>query len=157
MRDGQRVSCVRNDLLGSEGVVLDAGNTGCSIRWETGPRTGAVDLVAHRHLVPTEGSRSISDEVDFSLDDGLVSFPAHQVMATRGVSGVYEAMVTEGHLDHLDSVAEEALELVASRLRRDPSFRQVISAVGDDQGDHLVAYATSRFLREALANADLEA
>jgi 2-hydroxy-3-keto-5-methylthiopentenyl-1-phosphate phosphatase len=71
-------------------------------------------------------------------------------MERSGPEGVFAQMAEEGHINLLADMAEEAIDLVASKLRRDPSFREVLGMMEDEDGDVFVRYAATHLLRENL-------
>lgn len=150
MRDGSRVAYLGDDHLGEEGVVLDAGNTGSSVRWD---RTGEIALVANRLLAELQTRDPFQESFDDSLDTpGLTNFSVARTMQESGPRGVFASMAREGHIDLLADVAEEAIDFVTSRLRQDASFREVVRLMDDADGDAFIRYAAVSLLRENLTD-----
>jgi hypothetical protein len=148
MRDGARVAFLGDDRLGDEGVVLDAGNTGSSVKWD---RTGEIRLESNRLLVEITPRDRFNESIDDCLDTpGLTTFAVAETMERSGPEGVFAQMAEEGHINLLADMAEEAIDLVASKLRRDPSFREVLGMMEDEDGDVFVRYAATHLLRENL-------
>lgn len=151
MRDGAQVIFAGYPTegidIGDTGVVFQAGTTGSHVRWKTGARKGQIDLVANDDLTVNGTDRSVLDD---SLEGGLTGrLEVRSVYERRGVVGVLNLMNEEGHLAAFDGYAEEALALIAARIRHDPSFIEVSSSLEPHETDELVEFATAQLLRDA--------
>lgn len=147
--DGARVAYAGEEGDGlsvdDRGRVLVAGMTGSHVLWQSGGLSGQITLTANHELTVLHGARPCD-----SLDSGgLVAFAVREVYDQGGDAGLLNALNDEGHLATLGSLAEEALGLVAARLREDPSFKEVLAQLDPDDGAEFVAFAASVVLRDA--------
>lgn len=152
--DGARVAYAGDGDDGlsvdDRGKVLSAGMSGSHVLWSTGSRTGEITLTANHDLVPVEGARIVYDDLDSGC---LVTFAVRDVHNRRGAAGLLNAMNDEGHLATTAALAEEALALVATRLRQDPSFKEVLAQLEPDDGAEFVTFAAAVILRDAFREA----
>jgi hypothetical protein len=103
-------------------------------------------LLANDDLVAQ--ATTSSDEVFFEspLIEGIA---VRSILDRRGELGLVAALQTEGHLSSIQAVAQEALESVASWVRKDPSMREVLAQLDADEGESLVSTIATQLLREA--------
>jgi hypothetical protein len=149
--DGQRVAFVGepwpdrapDHTLDDVGVVVAAGNTTSHVRWATGACKGQIEEVAHRDIVPV----NLSESIDAFAS--LVTFSAREIAETKGMDAVIDRLNREGHLASFEAIAEEALGLVATRIRSDPSILATMAQLDPDDGEELVSCATATLLRAA--------
>lgn len=151
--DGQKVSYVGHEgegtpKIGDLGQVVAVGNTASHVKWKTGSLKDEFREVDHMSIVPVAGQAEID-----TFSGGLLAFSARDVHAARGTDGVVDALNEAGHLGSFEAIAEEALGLVASRIRNDPSIREAMAAIGDEAGEDLVATAAVRLLSDAFGRA----
>lgn len=158
MRDGQRVSYVGLPLNGSSvgdvGKVLSASGAACHVLWTSGARQGQVDLVIDDCLVPVRSTKTstIADALDDSLhfESGLV-MSAAAIYEAEGAAGVINAMNEAGHLAGLSSIADDALTLVATRIREDEGIAAHLSSLDADERDQVIALTSAVLLRDAFS------
>lgn len=156
MRDGQRVSYIGFDadglVLGDQGRVISAGQDYSHVMWSTGTRVNCVDLVEDVNLVPTAKARAntVAAHLVDSLDVGpLVTLAVRETLDESGEAGLLNALNDSGHLSSLGQIAEDALEFVASRLRADGAFGEVLAQLDQNEASSLVSLASSVLLRDA--------
>ncbi len=156
MRDGQKVSYIGPDdeglTLGDVGQLISGGTRSSHVMWSTGVRSGLMMLVDNQDLAPA--GRSITaladDGLDDSLDVGSLDVTAaRDVFDMEGEAGLLSVMAEQGHLSSFSSIAEEAVTLVSTRIRNDPSFRAVAAHLDDEEADRLVSLATVVLVRDA--------
>jgi len=132
-------------VIDDKGKVLSAAGSGSHVMWSTGKRKGEITLTANVDLVAT---RTVAYEDDLD-SGGLVSVAVRDTYDSGGEVALLNALNEEGHLATFAPIAEEALQMVASRIRQDPSIREVLAQLDDDEGSGFVALAASVLLRDA--------
>ena len=141
LSDGQKVAYVgdpsADHQLGDEGIVVSAGPTGSHVRWTTGARVGSIDLM-HNLDVAAQG-RATSQP-------SQIGAQAHSVFDRRGPSGLVRALRSEGHLDCLGTVAEDAESYLAATLRQEPSMREVLSSFDPEEAEEILRAAMAELL-----------
>lgn len=150
LRDGQRVvymGYVDDSLLGVEGKILSCSDTSAHVKWAS----GRISLHATDELDPVAPGVTVESALDDSLDvgDGIGVLAAREVYEEHGPAGVLNQMAETGRLASFVEVAEEALALVANRIRLDPSFTQVIAQLGEEDGEQIVRLASAVLIRDA--------
>lgn len=135
--------------LGDQGRVLSADGGVCHVLWSTG-------AVAHQVTAHYESSLALAGRqvTDHGLEDslevgGLVTFSARNIFDTGGSPAVVNQMAEMGHLGSFRDIAEEAIALVAARVRQDPSVRAVTSALEDDEAEDVVRLASACLIRDS--------
>jgi hypothetical protein len=155
MRDGDPVfyagrSVTAGAAVGDEGDVLAVAGRAVHVKWTTGARAGLVSTEHEMDLEPRRAGVRDDHLVD-SLELGSLSVhAAREVYDEQGAAGVLQTMAEQGHLAGLAGLADEALSVVAARVRADPSFRAVTAVLDDDEGEALVRLASAVLLRDAL-------
>lgn len=152
--EGARVSYVGDgddDLaVGDKGKVLSAAGSGSHVLWSSGARAGDITLTANMDLI---SSRTV--DYDDSLDTGcLVSVAVRETYDRGGEAALLNALNEEGHLATFAPFAEEALQMVASRIREDPSIREVLGQLEPDEGAEFIHLAASVLLRDAFGGGE---
>lgn len=152
--EGKRVQFVGEAdglALGEVGKLISTGSPASHVRWNTGAKKGMIDLVHNDDLVPFKAVSGTSwEEIDDDLSVGdIVSVSARQMVDSGGIPSLLDAMVVEGHLSTFGSVVDEAISLVASRLRTDPSMLEVLAELEEDEREALVYRATQTLLQSA--------
>lgn len=158
LREGDVVSWVGTGAPGGPAVgdvgrvASSSGNSG-HVLWTTGSRSGRVDLVAEWDVVPAPTVPKTGHSVTASLTDSLSMDGVHTAVRDTfeesGPAGLLSAMHALGDLACFATIAEEALILVATRLREDPQFAHTLAALDDPDADSLVSLASSVLLRDA--------
>lgn len=148
--EGSRVSYVGDDgiFVGDHGKVISNAGTGSHVLWSDGSRAGEITLESDYDLVVTQGAKITYND---SLDSALVTVAVRETYDTGGSVALLNALNDEGHLASFSTIAEEAMRLVASRIREDPSFTEVLAHLDDEEGADLVGLAASALLRDAFA------
>ncbi len=155
INDGSRVEYtgLKTEALdpGDQGSVLVVSGHGAHVQWRTGSLAGQVSLedVDDLHAL---GSRQ--GAVEAALDDslevsGIGTVTARQIYDEGGSSALLNAMADSGKLASFQDIAEEALTLVASRLRLSDSFVAVSSHLEDDEREDLLRTASAALIRDA--------
>lgn len=135
-RDGERVSYIGDDStmeVGSTGRVLASEGNDCHVMWESGERTGAVDLVRTAELVGDTTPRSMSDEMPF--EGSLVTVAVREVYARGGSKALFRVLANEGFASDFPDIAEQVIQHTASLVRTNPMFREVIAQLGEEADD----------------------
>jgi hypothetical protein len=136
---------------GDQGKVLVTDSRVAHVLWATGVLAGDVSIVDHEDL-RTGSTRSVSGSLDDSLElGGLTSFSSRQVWDDQGHIGVLNVMVEGGHLASFIDIAEEALGIVAHRIRHDASFQAIAGELDDSEAETLVRTAAAALIRDAFA------
>lgn len=109
------------------------------------------------YLVGTEdlqvAASRVRDELDDSLDvPGILSFAVRDTFEDEGETGVLNTMASLGHLAGFGEIAEEALQHVSGRIRQDPSFREVLSHLDEEEGEALLRLASACLIRDAFGD-----
>lgn len=161
MRDGQRVSYVGLDqdgfTMGDRGQVLTGDGNASHVMWSTGAKAGQVLFMNNEDIAPagnrTTAASSEPDGLDDSLEMGSLGVTAaREWFDFDGEVGVLNAMAERGHLASFGAIAQEARDLVAGRIRNDPSVRAVIAQLDDEEGEAVVSLATVALLRDAFGS-----
>src|SRR5690606_9284029 len=155
-REGQRVAYVGDgdhDLLpGDRGKVASAERDASHVLWTTGAQAGNIIFHSNFDLI-SEGKGSRPTTVD-SLDGPLVSVAVRDTFERFGSTGLLNALNDEGHLSAFSGIAEEALEMVATKVRQEPAFREVLAQLEPEEGDEVVILASLALLRDAFGEED---
>lgn len=134
--------------IGDRGKVLSDDGRAAHVLWQTGALKGKVTLIDHMDIVAAQSR--IHSELDDSLDEGtLVTVAVRETYNYGGVEGLLDALETEGHLAVFQPIVDEAIQMVASRLRQDVAFREIIAQLEPDEGDEFLERATYALLRDA--------
>lgn len=139
---------------GDQGSVLAVSGHAAHVQWRTGSLAGQVDLYDTDDLQPL-GTRqgTLEDTLDDSLDiAGLGTFTARQIIDDTGPTGLLNAMADAGHLAAFQDIAEEALALVAERIRTSASFTALAAHLDEDEADHMVRLASATLIRDAFTS-----
>lgn len=153
MRDGEDVYYSGHEragaLVGDQGKVLATSGLGAHVKWDTGVRLGQVTLEDQRDLEPRLSAQVLL--VD-SLEYGdLQVRAARRVYDEEGPQGVLAMMVESGQLVAFADIAEEALALVAHRVRHDASVRAATAALDEDEGEQVVRAASAALIYDAFS------
>lgn len=144
--------------VGAIGRVLSLSGSGAHVQWETGPKQGTIDLNDLNDLVETgrdsvqrTASKAVFDSFADTLD--IPSMPMLQVRAAYdegGEEGLLLALSEAGRLSMLAEYAEEAVGLLATRLRQDPDFSMVLAQLDSDEADSMVGKVASLVLADRI-------
>lgn len=156
MRDGQRVSYIGPQVdgleVGDRGEVISAGDGASHVLWHTGSKQGAVVLTDHYDLSlgQKKVAATIDDGLDDSLDVGTLTVTgAREVFDTEGETGILNVMAEQGHLASFATIAQEAQDLILTRIRNDPSFRSMAAQLDDEEAESVIRLATAVLMRDA--------
>jgi len=125
------------------------------VQWRTGALTGQVTLhdTDDNTLQLLTRQGSVEDALDDSLDvAGLGTFTARQIYDENGPSGLLNAMADSGRLAVFQDIAEDALALVAERIRTSSTFTALAAHLDDDEADQMVHLASAALIRDAFAS-----
>ncbi len=163
VRDGQIVSYSGVDgfheglVPGDQGKVLVSDSRVAHVLWSTGSLAGDVSIVDHEDL-RTGSAMTVEGSLDDSLEvGGLTTFSSRQVWDESGPVGLLNTMVENGHLASFLDIAEEALGIVAHRIRHDASIRAIAAELDDEETEVLVRTAAAALIRDAFAPDEEEA
>lgn len=155
--DGCRVTYtgVKDGLLdpGDQGSILVTSGHCAHVQWKTGALAGQVLLVDTSDL-ETLGSRqgAVEESLDDSLEvSGLGTFTARQIYDEGGSQALLNAMADSGKLSAFQEIAEEALALVAGRIRASASFTALASHLDEDESEEMVRLASAALIRDAFS------
>lgn len=137
-----------------QGSVLSASGHCAHVQWRTGALAGQVTLHDTDDLEPlTPRQGAVEDALDDSLDvAGLGTFTARQIYDDNGPSGLLNAMADAGHLAAFQDIAEDALALVAQRLRTSASFTTLAAHLDEDEADEMIRLASAALIRDAFTS-----
>lgn len=152
--------------VGSLGKVVALSGSAAHVMWQSGPRINTVelvdlnDLVAHRGAKEAQQARMQAQAfTDTAFADTLdmPAIPMLQVRATYdedGEEGLLSALSEAGRLAVLAEYAEEAVGLVATRIRNDPEFASVLAQLDPDEAASVVSRVASVVLRDRISEED---
>lgn len=157
LREGQKVAYTGSAsdglVLGDSGRLLMLSSGFAHVAWESGTSSGQIIPVALYDLAPSRNSMTIEADLDDSLDVANFSFTAaRDIYDTDGETGVVNAMAEAGHLAAFQEIAEDALTLVSGRIRRDPSFRDVLAQLDEEEGERVIRLASSCLILDAFGD-----
>jgi len=137
-----------------QGSVLATSGHGAHVQWRTGAIAGQVTLHHTDDLEPLSARQgAVEDALDDSLDvAGLGTVSARQIYDEGGSSALLNAMADAGKLAIFQDIAEDALALVAQRLRTSESFTALAAHLDDDEAEHLIHVASAALIRDAFTN-----
>jgi riboflavin synthase len=157
INDGSRVRYTGHEdgplIRGDQGSVLVASGHAAHVQWRTGALAGQVtlhdtDTDDIEPLTPRQGA--VEDALDDSLDvEGLGTFTARQIYDEGGSEALLNAMADAGRLAAFQEIAEDALALVAERIRTSAAFTTVAVHLDEDEADEMVRLAAAALIRDA--------
>lgn len=157
LREGQRVAYTgpANEglILGDHGRLLVLSSGSAHVSWETGTLIGQIVPVALYDLAPARSVMTVQSDLEDSLETaGLTMIASRAIYDTDGEVGIINAMAESGHLAAFQDIAEDALALVASRVRNDVSFREVLGQLDEDEGERVIRLAAACLIRDAFGS-----
>ncbi len=157
IREGAKVAYTGPEIdghtVGDKGRVVLADGNVFHVLWSTGSKEHQATPHYEGSLVPFTADSG--DGLDDSLDvGGLSTFSARKSFDAGGEAQVVAEMTNEGHLASFGDIAEEALSLVAARVRQDPSFRVVAAELDEEEAEDVVRYASACLIRDAFGGED---
>jgi len=138
---------------GDQGSILVTSGHCAHVQWKTGALAGQVSLVDTLDLTPL-GSRqgAVEESLNDSLEvSGLGTFTARQIYDEGGSQALLNAMAEAGKLASFQEIAEEALALVAGRIRTSASFMALASHLEEDEAEEMVRLASAALIRDAFS------
>jgi hypothetical protein len=156
VREGASVSYTGVDgeylATGDQGRVLSVSDTVAHVLWATGSCVGQVSAAYDQDLLSLGSGGGADDALDDCLEvGGLVTFSARQAYDGGGEVAVLDQMAEAGHLAMFADVAQDALALVASRIRSDASFRAVVADLDEDEAESVLRLASACLVRDAFS------
>lgn len=143
IREGQRV-VAREDPTRT-GRVLVASSTAAHVKWDD----GVTGVIASADMMTY--ASTVAGVLDESLDHGLPTVTgARETYEEDGLPGIVAMVEEHGLLDRGAQFAQEALDHVAGALRRDATLSAVLGALGEPEGDAVVAHLTTALIQEAM-------
>lgn len=158
VREGARVAYTGMDtdhvVLGDTGSVLAVEGSVAHVKWASGSATGAV-VPVYAHDLSVVGGRVLEATLADSLEVGtLMAFSARRSFDEGGEVAVLNQMVAHGHMAFFSAIAEEALTLVTSRIRTEPSMRAVLADLDEEEGEGVLRLAAACLIRDAFDDGD---
>lgn len=157
MREGSKVAYTGPEIdghqVGDEGRVIAVDANVCNVIWTSG--TLVHQITPHYASSLVSATAALGSDIEDSLEvGGLVTFSVRSSYDAGGSLQVVAEMAEQGHLASFGDIAEEALSLVAARVRQDPSFRIVASDLDDEEAEDVVRQASASIIREAFGATD---
>jgi len=123
------------------------------VQWKTGSLAGQVSLVDTLDLEPLSSRQgSVEEALNDSLEvSGLGTFTARQIYDEGGSHALLNAMADSGKLSAFHEIAEDALVLVAERIRTSASFTALAAHLDEDEADEMVRLAAAALIRDAFS------
>lgn len=135
-------------VVGDRGKVVVTDGNVCHVLWSTGSKEHQITALYESSLVAVSGGNTHG--LDDSLEvGGLVTFSARTTFDNGGSAAVVAEMAEMGHLASFGDIAEEALALVAARVRQDPSVRVATSVLEDEEAESVIRHASACLIRDA--------
>ena len=161
IREGSSVTYVGFDThagltYGDAGRVLSYDYTTgtCHVLWSTGAKQ-------HQALPVYEDALTIQaaavDGLEDSLEVGsLGQFSARRTYDEGGPQRLVDEMAQWGHLATFEAYAEEALSLVAAKVRHDPAVLSLVAELDEDEAEQVFRTASACLIRDAFTTEDGE-
>jgi hypothetical protein len=152
MKEGARVAYIgeppeKGFAVGDEGRIIAMAGSGAHVQWASGEHSGEISITRLDDLTPIKRqARSFAD-----TDGLLVTVAVRDEYINGGASGLLNALNDEGHMANWSQYAEDALQLVATRIRQDPSMAEVVAQLDDEEAEEVIATATLVLLRDAFS------
>lgn len=138
---------------GDQGAVLVVSGSYAHVQWKTGALAGQV-LPVHVEDLSVLGRRhgAVEEALDDSLEvSGLGTFTARQIYDEGGSEALLNILAETGKLAAFQDIAEEALNLVAGRIRSSDTFLAVTSHLEEDEAAEMVRIASAALIRDAFS------
>jgi hypothetical protein len=150
--EGSKVSYVGPEVdgyaIGDHAVVLASGRTHSHFSFRTGEHEGTIHYLANSDFVqPTAHTASAWDE---ALETDTPAIAVRAAYDAGGPKRVVRELRSNGHLAAMEQIGDEAIQLVAARLRQDPSVLAVLAQLDAEEGSGFVSYAAVQVLRGVL-------
>jgi hypothetical protein len=153
-REGHRVAYVGDGehglVPGDRGKVLSAEDGAAHVLWMSGVAQGQTIFHDNYDLVSHEVE---AFDTDF-YGSPLVTTSVRETYDREGPEGLLNALNEEGHMSVLSPIAEDALGLVANKIKHEPAFIEVLGELDELEADHLVSLAAFALLRDAFGEDD---
>jgi len=149
IREGAKVSYVGYGegglAVGDQGKVVANAGSASHVRWSTGACVDQILLVRNEDLVQATATK---DEIDFASAP-LVAIAVRDVYDAGGEVGLLNALAEEGHLAGFTQIAEETLEWVQAQVAADPSVREALGHLEDQERTEMLSFMAVALLRDA--------
>lgn len=151
MHEGQRVIYVGDEGFGGprqgdQGrLLMVASMDSAHVQMDD----GNVFLVYTADLSPVQAAAARDDLEDSLEVGGLSTFAVRETFEASGEAGVVDTMASLGHLAAFSEYAEEALQHVVARVRQDPSFREVLAQLDEEDAERVLRLASACLIRDA--------
>jgi hypothetical protein len=133
--------------IGDQAIVLEGGPRKSHVRWVTGSAASSFSYINNSYLVVGASLDGITSAGDVA--GKLVRFAVRETYDDGGPSAVIRQLRREGHGAFLDAIGEEAVRLVAGRVRQDPSVIEVLGSLNEDEGMEFVSAVSLTILQQA--------
>jgi len=156
LREGALASWIGDEdglEIGERCRVVSQDRTHSHVKWITGSRKGAFDLVANDDLVADREPARDLDAFTFETHSGhLVQVACREVLDRGGEQALWTALQREGHFQPVAERATAQVSELVSRLRSDPSWAEVQVNLGGDP--RFERHALRQLLLAALETVD---
>lgn len=161
IREGSPVTYVGFDThaglaYGDAGRVLsyDFTTDTCHVLWNTGAKQHQA-LPVYADALATEAA--VVDGLEDSLEVGTLGrFSARRTYDEAGATGLVNEMAQWGHLTSFEAYAEQALALVAAKVRHDPAVLTLVAELDEDEAEQVFRTASACLIRDAFTTEDGE-
>lgn len=141
--------------MGDQGRVLSVSGSIGHVIWQSGDAEGQTTAHYEQDLAPVGSRQAVHEAIEDSLEvGGLVSFAVRDTFEQAGETGVLNAMAESGHLASFADIAEEAITLVATRIRADASFQAVLADLDPEDAEGVLRLASACLIRDAFTLED---
>lgn len=131
------------------GRLLSISGDGGHVLFSTGKAAGRVQYLPLAQLMAIEAAERslLADSLDAPPPISVTA--VRETVASSGEEGLIHALGEAGVLDDLATIAEEAADFVAGRVRSDPSLAPVMAVLDTEEQDQVVSLASALLLRNA--------
>lgn len=155
--EGSKVAYAGDDPfteIGSVGKVIALSGTAAHVQWQTGSKVGAIDLVEQHELLPSTSTTlhptSLAASFDNALDMPGEGISVRATYDAQGEDGLINALSESGHLAMLSEYVEETVNHLATSIRNDPVFGDVLAALEPDEASALLGRVATVILSDRL-------
>lgn len=155
--EGSKVTYAGDDPfteVGSVGKVIALSGSAAHVQWAS----GSIDLVEQHELLPAhQGSMApttLAASFDNALDMPGIGIQVRATYDEHGEEGLLNTLAESGHLAVLSEYVDEAVNYLASRIRIDPTFRDVLAVLEPDEASALVGKVASQILTDRITEED---
>lgn len=156
LREGALASWVGDDpdlSIGERCRVIKLERGHCHVKWTTGARLGAFELVANDDLVADLTPARDLDAFTFDArPNRMVTIASRDVYDRKGGPGLWQALRSAGHLEPIVEDATAKVASLVAQLRSDPAWAEVRADLGD--ASEFERYVIRQALLAALGTVD---